>query len=276
VESTSRVLLPSDVEKGGYMKTRFGIAATILLTITSGSILTAGPDWTFERYLLDKEGGVIEKEATRPDDKETRDAVRRELQEQAQAGLPLATSAMQENRKQIQYRYENTRRGGRIHITAKNHEGVLAVQGFLRSMNKSGAGTVLFDYAADTSLIVVPVIINNQGPYRFLLDTGATKTILSAAIADKLHISKGRIEMLLSAGGNLPISVRRVDALELGFTRLENVEIAVGNLAFMKSLKVDGLLGSDYLRRFKISIDYDNRSVEVQPSQDSDISLLLT
>ena len=140
----------------------------------------------------------------------------------------------------------------------------------------SKGGAVVFDYAANTSLIVVPVMINKHGPYRFLLDTGTTKTILSTKIADSLGIPKGHIETLLSPGGNLLVTVRRLDSLELGVTRIADIDIAVGNLPFMKSLKVDGLLGSDYLRRFKISIDYDNRLVEVQPPSDDDISLLLT
>jgi hypothetical protein len=55
---------------------------------------------------------------------------------------------------------------------------------------------------------------------------------------------------------------------------MENVEIAVGNLPLMKTLKVDGLLGGDYLRRFKVSIDYDNMIVDIQPCCLDNISLL--
>jgi Aspartyl protease len=47
---------------------------------------------------------------------------------------------------------------------------------------------VTFDFIGNTSLIVVPVSINGQGPYRFLLDTGANNTVLSAAVADSLKI----------------------------------------------------------------------------------------
>ena len=38
------------------------------------------------------------------------------------------------------------------------------------------------------SLVVVPVFLNGRGPYRFLLDTGATNTILSNRVADQLNI----------------------------------------------------------------------------------------
>ena len=46
---------------------------------------------------------------------------------------------------------------------------------------------------------------------------------------------------------------------------MEDLEIAVGNLDLMRVLKVDGVLGSDYLRRFKVDIDYDCKLVKIQP-----------
>jgi len=126
-------------------------------------------------------------------------------------------------------------------------------------------GAVAFDYVPNSSLIVVPVMINSHGPYKFLLDTGATKTIISTKVADHLAIPKGGIEMLSSAGGNLPVTTRTLRSLEVGVTRLENIEIAAGNLPLMKTFKLDGILGGDYLRRFKVSIDYDNGIVDLHP-----------
>jgi predicted aspartyl protease len=267
----------AQIPKGGAMKIRHGIAVSTLLTVTMGSVTAAGFDWKSERYLLDKEGGTIEVQTTQPDDKRTRDAVRQQLQQEVRYGIPFTTPAMQQHKKQIQYRYEKTTRGGRIHITAKSGEALLAVQDFLRSqMSKSPkGGAVVFDYVAST-LVVVPVMINDHGPYKFLLDTGTTKTVLSAAVADSLKIPSSRSEILLSAGGNRPVSIRAVRTLEVGATRLENVEIAVANWGLMKQLGVDGILGGDYLRRFKVSINYDNRTVEIEPTWPEDMSSLVT
>ncbi len=51
----------------------------------------------------------------------------------------------------------------------------------------------------------------------------------------------------------------------MGSGRLEEVDIAVANFSLMKTMNVDGVLGSDYLRRFKVSIDYDNHVVVIEP-----------
>src|SRR5947208_17196865 len=91
-------------------------------------------------------------------------------------------------------------------------------------------GGIAFDYVPNSSLIVVPVMINKHGPYKLLLDTGTTRTILSAKVADKLGLPKGRIEMLFSTGGNLPVTIRPLRILELGKTRLENIRVSSGNL----------------------------------------------
>src|SRR5439155_5328668 len=36
--------------------------------------------------------------------------------------------------------------------------------------------------------VIVPVIVNGTGPYRFLLDTGATSTMIAPALAARLRL----------------------------------------------------------------------------------------
>jgi hypothetical protein len=190
------------------MNVRYAIGAAILFSVTIGSGNVSAFDMTFERYLLDKDGGAIEVRAADPGDNRTRDAVRQQLQEEARSGISSSTPALKEQEKKIEYRYEKTPQGARIRIKTKDHDALLAVQDFLRSqMSKPGSGGgVVFDYVPGTSLIVVPVMINGHGPYKFLLDTGSTKTILSAKVAETLRLPRERIEMLFSAGGNIPVT----------------------------------------------------------------------
>jgi predicted aspartyl protease len=126
-----------------------------------------------------------------------------------------------------------------------------------------------FSFVEGTALVVVPVRINGQGPYKFLLDTGATNTILSTAVADKLKLKKDRDQTLRSAGGNVPATIRGIDRLHIGKTLLEKVEIVVANFDLLQSLRVDGILGGDYLRRFRVAIDYEKQIVEIEPGSDS-------
>ncbi len=252
------------------------ITAGILLIATIGSSRLAGRERSFQRYLLSKEGGAIEVETILPNDKETRDAVRKQLQEEARNGITRATSAMQQHKKEIRYRYEETVRGGRIRISAKTLGAILAVQDFLRLQmsDSSNNRAVGFDFIGNTSLVVLPVTINDHGPYRFLFDTGASNTVLSTAIADRLGVPRVRDETLLTAGGGVPVTIRNIKLLQVGAARLENIEIAVADFDLMKRLQVDGVLGGDYLRRFKVSIDYGNRLVHIELCCSETMSML--
>jgi len=259
------------------MKIRYEAAATAVLIFTMGSTVVVGGDGSSQRFLLERQGGAIEVRAANPHDQKTRDAVRRELRDEVRKGIPFATAAMLQYKSQIKYRYEKTSQGGRIRIVARSPQALQVVQDFLRSQmrNSTGNRAVAFNYIGNTSLVVLPVKINNDGPYKFLLDTGASNTILSAIVADSLGIPNGRNDTLLTAGGNLPVTVRTIDTLQVGAMRLEKIEIAVANFGLMKTLNVDGILGGDYLRRFKVSIDYDNQIVEIEPCCPEVMSMLV-
>jgi hypothetical protein len=60
----------------------------------------------------------------------------------------------------------------------------------------------------------------------------------------------------------------RTIRLQVGETLLEKLEIVVTNFPLMQSMQVDGILGADYLRRFKVTIDYQKRVVELKSSTD--------
>ena len=132
----------------------------------------------------------------------------------------------------------------------------------------SNCADVAFDFVADTPLIVVPVTINGHGPYRFLFDTGATNTILSSVVADSLKIPVRRRGTIVTAGGNVAVTIRTLRTLNVGTAQLENVEIA-GDFDLMKRLNVDGLLGGDYLRKFRVDIDYNGKTVKIERVQPS-------
>ena len=114
------------------------------------------------------------------------------------------------------------------------------------------------------SLVVVPVFLNGQGPYRFLLDTGATHSILSSAVAGQLRISASRSGSLITAGGSVPVALCVIDVVQIGPVRLGKTTIAVTDAELLRTLHIDGLLGADYLKQFRISIDYLHRVLSLQ------------
>jgi len=249
------------------MKMRFGITAMVVVSLLAGVAHAKEKEFPSRRFFLDKNGGGIERRVTDPKDLKARAAVQQELQ-QAVQDQTMSSPAMKDYQRDIQYRYEQTDRGGRLRIETKNPEALRAIQDYLRSQINTASKSVKFSFIRNTSLVSIPVIVNSRA-FQFLLDTGASRTVLSATAADGLHILSNRPDTMFSAGGNIPVTMRTIHLLQVGKARLENAEIAVANFELLRSLGVDGILGSDYLRRFKVSIDYEKQVVEIELSTDS-------
>jgi predicted aspartyl protease len=113
--------------------------------------------------------------------------------------------------------------------------------------------------------VVVPAFINGHGPYRFLVDTGANHSILSNKIANELKLPVESNKMLSTSGSRVPIKIRLVECLQIGGTPITQTEIATTDWEILRSLHVDGIIGADYLKRFKISIDYGRKLLTIEP-----------
>jgi predicted aspartyl protease len=66
--------------------------------------------------------------------------------------------------------------------------------------------------------IWAPVIINGKGPFRLAFDTGASRSGISADVADTLGLSPdpSRSVMLRGAMGSMPVPTVQVDSFEVG------------------------------------------------------------
>ena len=108
-------------------------------------------------------------------------------------------------------------------------------------------------------LILLPVQVNDQGPFDFILDTGAGTSLLSSGLAKQLAINLIGSKEGQSAGGKVAVSLGRVNSLAVGGIRLENVDVGIVDLAHIGETigaKIDGDLGYNFLRHFRVTIDY--------------------
>ena len=257
------------------MKVPLGMAV-VAVVLFSALGITKDSESPLKRYFIDAKGGGFEVHVQNPADIKGRDAIRHQLQRDAQSQSSWSSPAMRKHQRDIAYRYEDTESGGRIRITSTKRNALAAIHTFLRSHmddDKVSEG-VRFSYIPNTFLITVPVMVNGYGPYRFLLDTGANSTILSAGTADQLRIEGGKPLILFSAAGDVVARVQTIDTLQVGEARLRDIEIAIAGFGMLEELHVDGILGADYLRRFKIRIDYEKQIVQIH-SESVSMSLLV-
>lgn len=124
-------------------------------------------------------------------------------------------------------------------------------------------------------LILVPARVNGTRVYEFLLDSGATHSILSPGVALDLGIEATSDGQAFGAGGSLQMPSASVRSLEVGSARLDEVDVVISegleSIGAALKTKVDGAIGFDFIRNFRLMIDYEQRVLHLaRPSEDGD------
>lgn len=109
-------------------------------------------------------------------------------------------------------------------------------------------------------LVVARVRIDGEGPFPFLVDTGAAISVVNAPLAAKLHLSvikasSGKVQGAgcTSSSGEDHVQDWRVGHLRLPPTDVTTVDLSQGT----GNSEIQGLLGSNLWQRFgSLSIDY--------------------
>jgi hypothetical protein len=117
-------------------------------------------------------------------------------------------------------------------------------------------------------LILVPATLNRTHGATLLVDTGATRSLLTPAVAKRLGISPPadapRRTIHLIGGQKIDVPFVNLSALQVGDAVGENLEVGI-HLVHPGAPIVDGLLGSDFLGRFKMTVDRTARQLRLEP-----------
>jgi hypothetical protein len=113
------------------------------------------------------------------------------------------------------------------------------------------------------SQVVVPVTINNTGPYDFLVDTGAQVTTLDPALADELHLRTQGMAGVTGVGVYARAPLTQLESVDAGSHVLENVLAVIQNLGetALADRRVRGVLAGNFLEHFDLLIDYSHSIV---------------
>ena len=139
---------------------------------------------------------------------------------------------------------------------------VVALPGVLAAQVKQASEIIGFRLR-DGYLIVVQTMVNGSGPFSFLLDTGATRTVIDPELARQLQAT---VVGKVSLTGVLRVrqdELVRLQEVRLGTASLSGVGAVVDKLARQKILApgIRGVLGEDFLSRFDFLIDYKQHSL---------------
>jgi predicted aspartyl protease len=115
-----------------------------------------------------------------------------------------------------------------------------------------------------TERMTVPVSISGRGPYGFVVDTGAERTVISRELAERLGLDAGRTATLYSMTEASRIETVVIPALEVGQRTIEDIHAPA--LA-RRDLGAEGMLGVDTLRSQRVEFDFVRQEMSVTPSR---------
>jgi predicted aspartyl protease len=109
-----------------------------------------------------------------------------------------------------------------------------------------------------------PIRLQRMLLLNFIVDTGATQTVLSEKLAGSLGLKKIGTNIMYGLGGDGKVEspIYRADSVKIGDVTVKNVPLGtLGNP--LLDLVMDGILGPTLLSDFIITIDYPGSQIEL-------------
>ncbi|KAF0176689.1 MAG: peptidase A2A, partial [Caulobacteraceae bacterium] len=123
-------------------------------------------------------------------------------------------------------------------------------------------------YAAPTTRdgigrIMAPVWLNGQGPFLFIVDTGANRTVLAPETARALGIDANGAARAVVHGvtGSESAPLARVRELRVGRIVRRDVEMPVVSSRIHAA--ADGMLGADNLAGTRLTVDFRRNRIDI-------------
>jgi predicted aspartyl protease len=126
-------------------------------------------------------------------------------------------------------------------------------------------------YAAPTTMdhigrVIAPVMINGQGPFRFVVDTGANYSVVTRDLARRLALApnSGDGVRLNGVTGAQQVPTVSIDKLEVGDLTRRNL-----NLPVLESVMsaADGILGMDEFEDMRLVVDFVRNRINISRSR---------
>ena len=131
---------------------------------------------------------------------------------------------------------------------------------------KQNSKAISIPIASDDRALIIDAKVDNTHPATFILDTGATYTSISQDLAQELgyDLSKAPHITITTANGQVSIPKITLKELTMHGYKLHNVEATV--ISLPKNVPFQGLLGLNFIRRQRVTIDIDSKNVVLEPT----------
>ncbi|MBW3621850.1 MAG: retroviral-like aspartic protease family protein [Armatimonadetes bacterium] len=132
------------------------------------------------------------------------------------------------------------------------------------------AGEVPIELAGpNDQAILVPVTINGEGPFQFVLDTGATLTCVDDDIVKQLNLPEKR--GVIGSGSGVAgktgsVQMLHLESLKVGTAEAQDLMGCMVDLDHMEKIGVKGrgLLGLNFLKAYVMTLDFERKALRLE------------
>jgi predicted aspartyl protease len=119
--------------------------------------------------------------------------------------------------------------------------------------------------------MVIPVMIGGRGPFRFVVDTGADRSVIADDVAMQLGLIRGNDVTVQGVVRSYNSRFVAVADLTFGSIQRRNLSMPVLPRSFMEA---DGYLGLDAVDGSRVTLDFQNRALQIVQSRRSSAYLV--
>ncbi len=112
-----------------------------------------------------------------------------------------------------------------------------------------------------SSRVTLAVTIDDHGPFQFLVDSGADRSVIGAGLAQRLALPSGGAIKLNDMAGESSVATVLIRRLSAGSNEILNIRapaLAEANIG------AQGIMGIDALREQRLSMDFERRTITLQ------------
>ncbi len=143
----------------------------------------------------------------------------------------------------------------------------------MRKNKRINLPVILLELDEGNFHILIESKIGDSETSHWVIDTGASKTVFDSTLHDKYIISNDLLSEIESAGigdSKIETKVGVIERLNIGEKIIVNFSVGLIDLSNLNMLyrqytnfKISGLIGSDFLQKYKAIIDYERLTISL-------------
>ncbi len=110
--------------------------------------------------------------------------------------------------------------------------------------------------------LTVETFVNGKGPFRFVVDTGADRSVIAEDLVKDLGLRTGDDVIVQGIARALPAPAVELDSLRIGRVAIDSLPMPVLPRSW---LGADGYLGLDVIDHQSVTFDFRNHALTISP-----------